>query len=712
MANRGRVLIVDDDPVIRELMALSLEGQGCDVSWVGSAAEALPQALAQPPDLILLDLLLPDVDGIEVCRRVRAEPLLAEVPVIMVTALNDPEARLHSLDAGVDDFVTKPIDFIELRARVSSILRLNRYRRLLDERTQRQRAEEEILRRNRELSLLNAFIVSAADQLRTAGRIDEALRDACRVLVQVLDLFEARAWLLPEEGADLVSASALAEPVYGHNGTVGGQLQLSFDLARLLAAGAQPPARDAIAGLPLALLAQMPAPEPAPGGRSLFSVSLALDGHPRGAITLVAAEGRVFDSQERAFAQSLAGALGQAVEAALLQRRLRDQLDSLEGMVAARTYELQAERDRTQAILDALGEGVIVTDADWVIRYINPAMSALTGHSGAELLGRAWSELQADSSTAALYRIIRDHAGAGGTWRGEVSGVRRDGSRYDAAMTVAPIFDPRSGERPIGLVSIQRDITPLKAAERTKDRFISNVSHELRTPLSIIALHSGNLDTLYERLDDERRRKLIREVRVQAGLLDELIGDLLELSRIDSGRLPVDSEQLDLAELLRHEVERLLPLAERKGLSLEVVAGASLSVLGDRAHLCQCIRNLVGNAIKFTPSGGSIRCECREMGQGPVEQGEWPAFLDIDAGRWVGLRVVDSGVGIDAIHLPRLFERFYRVHDQGSVPGTGLGLAITRELITRQGGWTGVSSTPGVGSVFVFYLPLSAAARR
>lgn len=138
---------------------------------------------------------------------------------------------------------------------------------------------------------------------------------------------------------------------------------------------------------------------------------------------------------------------------------------------------------------------VIVTDADWVIRYVNPATIVLTGHHSSDLIGCAWSDIQHDGSTVALYRMIRDHAAVGQTWRGEVSGARRDGSIYDAAMTVAPIFDPQCGDRPMGLVSLQRDITPLKAAERLKDHFISDVSHELRTPLSIIALHSGNLAT-------------------------------------------------------------------------------------------------------------------------------------------------------------------------------------------------------------------------
>lgn len=634
--------------------------------------------MADLPDLILLDVLLPDIDGIEICRRVRAEPLLAEVPVIMITTLNDSDARLNSLKAGADDFITKPVDLIELRARVGSILRLNRYRRLLDERTQRQRAEEEILRRNRELSLLNSFIVALAAKLRTVDQIEQALRDACRILIQVLDLSAAHVWLRPEDQTAVMTASALADPL--------GEPAL-----------APPPAPPDSAAQALA-----------PRGQSPLTTQILLNDRVSGALTLVAAEDRLFDAQELAFVQSLAGALAQAIETVLLHQQLQRHVNNLERIVATRTNELQAERDRTHAILEALGESVIVTNATGMIRYANPATTLLTGYNNSTTIGRSWNDIQNNGSTAPRYQMIQKQVTSGLTWRGEVRGIRRDGSFYDAALTVAPLFDPQQGERPIGMVSVQRDITPLKAAERLKDHFISNISHELRTPLSIIALHSGNLDTLYKRLTDERRQLLIREVRAQAELLDDLIGDMLELSRLDNAQPSTELQTVNLGALLRREATRLQPLAERKGLNLEVRSAQLLLIQGDEAELHQCVRNLISNAIKFTPMGGKIICECRKMDAGSVDPRAWPAYMSSGASSYVGLRVVDNGIGIGAEHLPHLFERFYRVQNQSRVPGTGLGLAITHELITRHGGWLGVASTPGVGSTFVFYLPLNA----
>ncbi len=667
MAPSGSVLIVDDDPVIQQLMVAALQEQGYSVMMVGTGAHALEQAKAQLPDLILLDVLLPDIHGMEVCRRLRTEPSLAEVPVIMITALHDAEARLQSLHAGADDFITKPVDFLELRARVASILRLNRYRRLLEERTQRQRAEEEILRRNRDLSLLNEFIVTTAVQLRQASQIDHALEEACRVLVG---------------GLDLMAASVQLQPKYMVN-----PLNHTFH-AQVLHPRLSPH-----------FLAQE--------GTPALTVPLRIKDQVEGSMDLYADHGRTFEAHECALVQSLVSALAQAIETVLLNQQLQYHVNSLESIVTTRTYELQVERDRTQAILEALGEAVIVTDADGCISYANPAATELTGHCAQDLLGQAWQTIQGDSdgAAAALEPQIYDHIATGQVWRGDIRGVRRDGSGYDMALTVAPLFDLHHKDELAGMVSIQRDITLIKAAERMKAHFISNVSHELRTPLSIIALHSGNLDTLYHRLDDERRRQLIREIRFQTGQLDDLIGDVLELSRMDSGQMALQHQRLDLGLLLRNEAERLQPLAQRKQLQLDVQTVEGLVVQGDEGQLQQCVRNLISNAIKYTPDGGTIRCACCLLDASAGEEDAWPSFSGHEAGSHVGLRIVDSGIGIAAEHLPHLFERFYRVENQSKVPGTGLGLAITRELISRHGGWTGVASTLGVGSTFAFYLP-------
>jgi signal transduction histidine kinase len=171
----------------------------------------------------------------------------------------------------------------------------------------------------------------------------------------------------------------------------------------------------------------------------------------------------------------------------------------------------------------------------------------------------------------------------------------------------------------------------------------------------------------------------------------------------------MDERLVDLSELLVLEVEQLRALAERKGLRIEMRQYPQMTVQADESLLRQAIRNLISNAVKFTPPSGWIKIECAPMATCSAAEEGWPGYTDVGPGAWVGLRVVDSGIGIAAEHLSRLFDRFYRVENQMGVPGTGLGLAITRELVTRHGGWMGVASEPGEGSVFAFYLPLASA---
>ncbi len=495
------VLIVDDEQSGRATLEALLFAEGYQLALASNGPEALAKAAELTPDLILLDVMMAGMDGFEVCQRLRADPRLTEVPVIMITALDDRDSRLRGLEAGADDFVSKPFDRVELRTRVRTITWLSRHRRL-------------------------------------------------------------------------------------------------------------------------------------------------------------------------------------------------------------RALELQTERDRTRSILEALGEAVVVTDLEGTIQYVNPAIVALTGFASEELLGQSWCLWQSDRYPADFYAQMEETVRTGQTWRGEVTNKRKDGTLYDAMLTVAPLFDPHDPNQPVGFVSVQRDITPLKEAERLKDRFVSNVSHELRTPLSVITLVADNLDTLHQRLDDDIRRQMIQDIQKHAQALNDLIDGVLEVSRLDSGRVSVERERLNLVQLSREEVAKQLPLAQKKSQNLCATGVEQLVVWGNDVQLRQVIRNLVNNAIKYTPEGGQITCECLVRGGDAISETAWPGSADLPPGRWAALRVVDNSTGISREDLPHLFERFYRVKAQGNIRGAGLGLSIARELIELHSGHIAVASTWGEGSVFAIYLPL------
>ena len=187
-----RVLIVDDDRQVRESLEVFFRGQLSEayaLSFASSGEQALAEAASFKTDLILLDVMMSGMDGFEVCRRLRADPLLAEVPVLLITALDDHRSRLQGLEAGADDFITKPFDSTELEARLRTILRLNRYRRLLSERTQRAEAESALAERVTQLALLNKIGGSISAVLELDTLLAEIARLAVGFGYPYLSLF-------------------------------------------------------------------------------------------------------------------------------------------------------------------------------------------------------------------------------------------------------------------------------------------------------------------------------------------------------------------------------------------------------------------------------------------------------------------------------------------------------------------------------------------
>jgi PAS domain S-box-containing protein len=587
------------------------------------------------------------------------------------------------------------------------------YEQAQQEIAERRRVEARLRRVNRALRTLgecHEVLVRAEDK-------QELLRDVCHILVEVgnhrlawvgfADEMPASVPLLAsaergDEHLDLVKATWAERGAGRGPASIALQTQAPCIVRNIQTATDFPRQAQAIRL----------------GCASAIALPLIANGRTLGVLSIYGGEPDAFDAEEVDLLQELANDLAFGImalntraerdraeeEIRRLYQELQDHANRLEELVAERTHELQAERDRTQAILQAVGEAVIVTDLEGKIRYVNPAAVELTGYTVAEAVGRSPRMWQQDQEQLGSYPT----AGLEATQaqRAEVVSRRKDGTLYDAAMTVAPLFDSHEADRLVGHVCVQRDITPIKEAERLKDQFVSNVSHELRTPLSIITLLGGNLERLYDRLEDEKRRKMIRDIRDQAQVLNDLVGDVLEISRIESGRVSMERQRVDLAQVAREETEKQLPLARKKYQTLRMSGAEEVAVWGHPDQLGQVIRNLLNNAIKFTPNKGQIVCECLAASGEELAATDWPGGADLSAGRWAALRVVDSGIGINPEELPHLYERFYRAKTQGTIPGTGLGLSIAQELIELHKGHIAAASTPGEGSIFAIYVPL------
>jgi two-component system phosphate regulon sensor histidine kinase PhoR len=329
-----------------------------------------------------------------------------------------------------------------------------------------------------------------------------------------------------------------------------------------------------------------------------------------------------------------------------------------------------------RAVMEACADGIVVVDAEGDVRYVNAA--------AARLLHASPSAVAQGSSLA----LLRDHIAhralleclADGSPRSATITSSRAGHILDISMV--PLRD--AGDWSVALYL--RDVTEVRRLETVRRDFVANISHELRTPLASIkavveALQGGALE------EEDLAQEFLGGINDEVDRLSLLVEELMELARIESGQVPFRFEPIDAQEILHDSVRRLEPQAMRASVSLTVEEGEPGVVSADRDRLERALVNLIHNAIKFTPSGGSV------------------TVSGVAAHGWVELRVRDTGVGISPEQLGRIFERFYKVDKARGNPGTGLGLAIVKHVAEAHGGSVSVKSTQGEGSTFAIRLP-------
>ncbi len=360
-------------------------------------------------------------------------------------------------------------------------------------------------------------------------------------------------------------------------------------------------------------------------------------------------------------------------------------LDLLAQRLGRALHELEVERERFAAVLGRSADGVIAIDGDGIVRYANAAARRLLG-----IAATAAFEPPAEHSFVA---VVRDHELAAllERCRGEqaqVTGIVRLGARgRDVEAIVLPLHGA-GGWRYLGLL---HDLTEIRRSEGQRRDLVSNLSHELRTPLaSIKAVVQVLAEGGFHTDDEEAARELLGGVDHEVDRLTQLVDEMLELSRIESGQLPFQFEAVDAGQICADAVRRLAAQAERAGVTLRWRAEAELPALrADPERLLRAVINLVHNAIKFTPAGGSVTVEARRHdGMGEIA-------------------VRDTGAGIPQAEQERIFERFYKVDRARSSTGTGLGLAIVKHTAQAHGGRVEVESSPGAGATFRLRIPFA-----
>lgn len=365
---------------------------------------------------------------------------------------------------------------------------------------------------------------------------------------------------------------------------------------------------------------------------------------------------------------------------------LRQLMESLETQVAERTEAVRSTEQSFRSFVETTKEFIWKTDVQGTITYANPAVADILGHPPDVLIGRPLFEHVNDADRAQLTRVWLETVAAKGEWRNwRIRYQHRDGSdRYHESSAVA-ILDARGDV--IGFQGTNRDVTERKLAEQAKSDFVSFVSHQLRTPLSGVKwmLELASAEDL-----PEQARAAIQDAEESTERLVDLINTLLDIGRLESGRLSEASEPVQLDEITRSIVDEIQTLIDHKRQRLTVSTDAPLPpVVLDPQLIRQALMNLVSNAIKYTPQDGTIEVSIRHR------EGEF---------EWA---IRDSGIGIPRAAQDRLFEKFFRAENAVGIDseGTGLGLHLVRLIVEHFGGRVWCESEEGSGTTFRIVFP-------
>lgn len=428
-----------------------------------------------------------------------------------------------------------------------------------------------------------------------------------------------------------------------------------------------------------------------PSLHSLLAVPLISGGDVIGIMMLLHEEPQAFTQEQLELVEAAAMQVANAINNAQLFLLIRDQAERLGVMLR----EEHIESAKNQAILESIADGVLVADESGRI--------VLANESAGRILEIPRSELM----TKPVKELLKLYGEAGASWAKTfdswASGTSRGGKSHFASgklilgqsvvsIHLSPVV---AGGQFFGTVSILRDVTKEVEVDRMKSEFVSTVSHELRTPMTSIIgyvelMFMGATGTL-----TEKQNRYLGIIRNNANRMTMLVNDLLDISRIESGKTRLELSSLDLTQIINQVVEvhlrgRIEHDEKPINASVEIPSPMPL-VTADQARVTQILTNLVDNAFNYTPAEGTIRVSASVNG------------------RFLNVSVSDTGVGIKEENQERIFERFFRSDSEiiQGVPGTGLGLAIVRSLVEMHGGEIEVDSTLGRGSTFTFGLPLA-----
>jgi len=370
--------------------------------------------------------------------------------------------------------------------------------------------------------------------------------------------------------------------------------------------------------------------------------------------------------------------------------------EQLELRVEQRTTELS----KFSTVVENSPMMVVITDSNGIIEYINPRFSEITGYKADEVIGKNPSIWRSPKTSRSKYKDLWKTISRGLLWSGELCNLRKDGSEFWVLSSIGAFLS--ESDEIVNYIAVQEDITEKKQAEKdlmlakisaeqanhAKSEFLANMSHELRTPLNAI-IGFSQLSVIDKSLA-EQQKKNSREIYKAGRHLLSLIDDVLDLTRIEIGKVTLNIQPIEVKVLVHECYELIRNMALEKDVQLDFSNyQCACLVQADYVRLKQIVINVLSNAIKYTKSPGSIQLSCTDSNKDEIV-----------------IKVIDTGEGISNDNMNKLFEPFNRLGKQNTdIEGTGIGLVISKKFIEMMGGSIQVESTLGQGSTFSIILP-------
>jgi len=635
-----KILVVDDSPEICRFIDESvLTPAGYIVHSVGDGMSAFTLARETEPNLVIADNQMPGMTGIDLIRRLHQER--PHLPVILMTVDGSESLAIDALRAGAVDYLTKPFEAELLLAAVGRALAEGRrWQSAIQAQSEALANAETLARRLQELETLAKIGRTVTAMLD----LDEVLTAVVEAAVSLTEAEEGSLLLLDEETGELyMRASKNFDEEFVHTF----RLHVQDSLAGQVISSGEPIMLDE--GAPQKIKTSYLV-------HSLLYVPMRVRGRVIGVLGVDNRKaGRSLTREDLMVIMAMADYAAIAIENAQLYHRS------------------EVERIQFETVLTETENAVIVLDPEHRLLLINQAAREAF-HVDGDYLGRSIVEAFDDPRLLGLIRAPGNQPR-----REEIE--LEDGRVFNAQRTPIP---------QVGQAIVMHDITHLKELDRIKSEFVTTVSHDLRSPLTAIL---GYIE-LVERAGvlNERQKEFVQRVQMSVGQITTLVTDLLDLGRIEAG-LDTTKETTPITVLARYAVEGLRTAAERKGVTLESSLPEELPmVTGDPIRLRQMIGNLIDNAIKYTPAGGTVTIDARAEGDQVI------------------LRVSDTGPGIPPADQPYLFDKFFRASNiPDDTPGTGLGLSIVKSIVDGHNGRIWVSSRLGEGTVFTVVMPTALA---